>query len=215
MKRILFLIVFTILFHIISIAQSERKFQLWNKNEVEIQPWKNIVIDVAEKIQYTPKQHTIDSKYGELFVYHNALNWLDYGAGFRVAYSNLYPGWLQENRTMLVIELKQECHNIMYKFSNRFEYRNYKIDLDHFRYRQQLSATFPALTNWGMQFFAAEESFHKLNGIGFHLARLSAGVNGIQKEHFQLKIYYGLEKHKLIESWMASDVIAVNMSFVL
>ena len=116
---------------------------------------------------------------------------------------------------MAVIDFKTKYKIIGLKLSNRFEYRNYKVDLDHFRYKQQITATFPSLTDWGMQFFIFEETFHKFNNDGFHLARLSAGLNGIQKKHFRVKAYYAFEKYKVLKNWISSDIIGANLSFVL
>lgn len=215
LKRLAHIALVVFLFQHTLVAQTERRFQFWNKNEVEIQPWKSVVISVNEKVHYTPKQHTVDLKYSELFLIHNPLKWLDYGAGFRVSYSNLFAGWLQENRTMAVIDFKTKSNPIGLKFSNRFEYRNYKIDLDHFRYKQQVTATFPSLTEWGMQFFMYEETYHKLNSTGFHLFRLSGGINGIQKKHFRLKMYYAFEKYKLLKNWNTTDIVGANLSFIL
>lgn len=215
LKRILFIALICILFQSSSFGQNERRLQIWNKNEVEIQPWKNISLSVAEKIHYSPDHNALDLKYGELFAFHSPLSWLEYGAGFRVSYSNLYVGWLQENRTMAVIDFKTRAKSIGIKFSNRFEYRNYKTNLDHFRYKQQTTLNFPQLTDWGMQFFIFEETFHKFNDAGFHLFRVSGGINGIQKKHFKLKLYYALEKYKVLKSWYTTDIIGTNLSFIL
>jgi len=178
-----------------SFAGNERRFQIWNKNEVIIHPWKNILIDLAEKVHYSPQRNAADIKYVELFVLHKPMKWFEYGAGFRVAKANLYPGWLQENR-------------------NRFEYRDFDNDLHHFRYRQEFKIDFPALTTWGMQFYTSEEAFFKLNGIGLHLARFYGGLSVVQIKHFNLKMYYALEKYKLIENWTTTDIVGLNLSVI-
>ena len=116
---------------------------------------------------------------------------------------------------MLILNFIKNYKNFNFKFSNRFEHRAYKADIDHFRYKQQFTLSFPALTSWGMQFYTAEESFYKLNGVGTHLARLYGGLSGINKEHFQLKIYYALEKYKIIESWATTDIMGLNLSITI
>ena len=216
-KRFLLILIIGVLFSLSSVAQTERRTQIWNRNEVIVQPWKRFTINVSEKIQYNANRNILDSKYGDLFLYHKPLEWLDYGAGFRVAYANTNTelGWLQENRTMVVLDFTKRCNDYKLKFSNRIEYRSFKSDFDHFRYKQSLTATFPSLTSWGMAFYTSEESYHKLNGIGMHLFRLTGGVNGIQKDHFQLKIYYAYEKYKLIENWNTSDILGLNLSFMI
>lgn len=197
-----------------SFAQNERRFQVWNKNEVIIQPWKNISIDIAEKIHYSPEQNAADVKYAELFISHEPMKWFEYGAGFRASKGNLYPGWIQENRLMLLANFSKSYNQFVFKFSNRIEYRVFDNGLSHFRYRQDFKIDFPALTTWGMQFYTSEEAFFKLNGIGLHLARFYGGLSVIQIKHFNLKMYYALEKYKLIETWNTTDIVGLNLSFI-
>lgn len=196
-----------------SYAESERSLRIWNKNDVIIQPWKNIYIDVAEKIQYSTENHATESKYAELFISHELRKWFEYGAGFRVAKANLYPGWVQENRTMLIANFITKRNQFNFKYSNRFEYRSFEYDLNHFRYRQEFKIEFPSLISWGMIFYTSEETFFKLNGNGFHLARFYGGLSVVQTEHYKLKMYYALEKYKLIKNWGTKDIAGLNMSF--
>ncbi len=214
MKKLISISVIFLFFYC-SFAQTERRFQIWNKNEFVIQPWNKFAIDVAQKIHYSPKNNNTDLLFGEMFLFHKPVDWINYGAGYRVAYANIFSYRIQENRTMLIVNFKKDFNNYNFKFSNRFEHRAYKTDINHFRYKQQLTLTFPALTSWGMQFYASEESFYKFNGIGTHLARFYGGLSGIQKEHFQLKIYYALEKYKIIESWATTDIMGLNLSITI
>lgn len=213
MKHIIFIVIYCN-FVLTSWAGSERRLQIWNKSEVIIQPWKNISIDGALKVHYSPEKSAADVKYGELFLSHNPVKWFEYGAGFRVAKTNLYPGWLQENRTMLLANFRENYRDFSFKYSNRFEYRSFEYNLHHFRYKQDFKIEFPSLTNWGMRFYLDEETFYKLNGIGFHLARFYGGLSVVQKEHFNCKIYYALEKSKLIENWLTTDIIGLNLSLL-
>jgi hypothetical protein len=196
-------------------AQPERKFQIWNKNEIEINLWEKITIEVAEKIHFSPETNATDIKYGELFVSHDPLKWFEYGAGFRATYKNTYPGWLTEYRPMVLANFKKSHKEFFFKYSNRLEYRIFEFDVNHFRYRQEFFVEFPALTSWGMRFYSSEEAFFKLNGAGFHLARFYEGLSVIQKEHFKLKLYYALEKMKLVENWGTTDVAGINLSFII
>ena len=203
------------LFLIANSAFADRRFLFWNKNEVLVHPWKKVSIDVAEKIQYSVNNNATDIYYGELFLSHAPVKWFEYGGGFRIQKSNLYPGWLQENRSMLIANFSEKYKNFGFKFSNRFEYRSYERNsLDHFRYRQEFKIDFPSLTKWGMQFYTSEESFYKLNGLGLHLARFYGGLSVVQVEHFKLRLYYALEKYKLV-NWNTGDIAGLNMSFDL
>ena len=196
-----------------SFAQ-ERQFELWNKNQVEIAPWDNISIIVAEKIHYSPKRSTLDLKYGEILIGHQVLNWLEYGAGFRLSSANLQiEEWLQENRPMLFMNLGKDIGKFEFDFYNRFEYRTYKVLNNYFRYRQSFRMKFPAITNWGMQVYLQEESFLKLNGDGTHLARLYSGLTVFEKEHIEIKIYYALQKQELLNHWLSADILGFNLSF--
>ncbi|MDX8339581.1 DUF2490 domain-containing protein [Draconibacterium sp. IB214405] len=202
-----------ILLSLNSFAQ-ERQFELWNKNQLSATPWKNISIDVAEKMHYSPKRSILDLKYGEIYIGHQVLNWLEYGAGFRVSSTNLQIGeWLQENRPMAFVNFGKDVGKIEFDFYNRFEYRTYKTLKNYFRYRQSLRMKFPAITDWGMQFYLQEESFLKLNGAGTHLARLYSGLTAFEKEHVEIKIYYALQKQEILSHWLTSDILGLNLTF--
>ncbi len=215
MQKHLF-ILFTGLFLLTSVGKADdRRFSVWNKNEVLIRPWKKVLIDVAEKIQYTNEKNAVDIYYGELFLSHIPVKWFEYGGGFRVLKANLYPGWIQENRSMLIANFSEIYKKFGFKYSNRLEYRSFDNSANHFRYRQEFKIDFPSLTSWGMQFYTSEESFYKLNGIGLHLARFYGGLSVVQIEHFKLKLYYALEKYKLIDNWNTGDIAGLNLIFDL
>lgn len=214
MNKFLFILIYCFI-AVTAFGQTERRFLIWNKNEVIIQPWKNISVDVAENLHYSPKQNVLNQKYAELVVFHQPKNWFEYGAGFRVAKANTYPGWLQENRTMLLANFSKHYKQFDFKYSNRFEYRSFENNLHHFRYRQEFKVEFPAITNWGMKFYTSEESFTKMNEIGFHLIRFYEGLSIVQQPHFKLKLYYAFEKYKLLDNWGSSDIIGLNMGFLL
>ncbi len=207
---------YVLLFVFISLNSlgQERRFELWNKTQFSVEPWENISIDVSEKLHYSTQNSELSLKYGDIFIGHDILNWLEYGAGFRVSYVKLEEGgWLQENRPMLFVNLDKDFDKIEFDFYNRFEYRSYKNLKNYFRYRQSLRMKLPALTSWGMQFYLQEESFIKLNGYGTHLARFYSGLTAYEKEHFELKIYYALQKQEVQSNWLTSDIVGLNLSF--
>jgi hypothetical protein len=214
MKKTLYIIAFLSLI-LNSFAQTERKFQIWNKNEIVVRPWKKISIEVAEKIHYSPEHEAADIKYLESYISHKPLNWLKYGAGFRISKLNTYSEWKQENRPMIFADFLKTYKQFSFKYSNRFEYRMFEFDIDHFRYRQEFLVEFPALTTWGMRFYTSEEAFFKLNGDGLHLARFYGGLSVLQKEHFKLKMFYAMEKLELIENWRTTDIVGLNLSFII
>lgn len=208
---------FVILFLFVSISaisQDFRRFTIWNKNAIEVAPWNKVSLSVAQKIHYTPESSTVDLKFGELFLGHEPLNWLEYGAGFRHSAANLRNGnWLKENRSMFFFNLSKEIKEFELSFSNRLEYRDYKELESHFRHKQSLTLDFPKLVEWGMQFYLSEESFYKMNGAGTHLARFQSGIKALDKEHFDVKVYYILEKAEVFETWITGDIVGLNLSF--
>jgi len=214
MKKTLYIIAFLSLI-LNSFAQTERRFQIWNKNEIVVRPWEKISIEVAEKIHYSPEHDAADIKYLESYLSHKPLNWFKYGAGFRVSKLNTYPEWIQENRPMIFADFLKTYKQFSFKYSNRFEYRMFEFNNDHFRYRQEFLVEFPSLTDWGMRFYTSEECFFKLSSNGLHLARFYGGLSVVQKEHFKLKMFYALEKLKLIENWRTTDIAGINLSFII
>lgn len=179
-----------------------------------LQPWKNVKLEVAENVHYQPKINTIHLKYAEFFLSYNPKNWFEYGGGFRLSQAKTYPGWLQENRPMLFFDLSKNIHDFKFRFSNRFEYRDFEVGDSHLRHKQSLTVNFPSVTPMHLNFYISEESFYKFNGVGTHLARFYSGISTINKEHFKMKVYYALEKYKLA-AWNTSDIAGVNLNFVL
>lgn len=192
----------------------ERGFILWNKNLITISPYDNVSIKVAEKVQYLPKSSSIQSKYGEILVGHQVFNCLQYGTGFRISRVNqTIDNWLEENRPMLFVDFGKELNKFKFDFYNRFEYRIYKPLDNYFRYRHSFRLKFPAISELGMQFYLQEESFLKLNGEGTHLARFYSGVTAYERDFIEIKIYYALQKHEVLNQWLTSDILGLNFSF--
>jgi len=196
-------------------AQNERKFQVWNYNNVSVDISDKSSISSSEKIQYTPFENGLDSKFVDLWFKHETSNWFEYAGGFRVLYSKGENGWIVEQRPMIMGTFSKELKRFAIRFSNRLEYRKYEFFKNHFRYKQRLDFLSPILTSFGMQFFASEETFTKLNSERTHLARLYAGVSTINKEHFAMKLYYVFEKNKKSSVWNTTDILGMNMSFRL
>lgn len=212
LKRGLFILLLFVSF--VVNAQNERYLMLWNKNEVSIEPWQSLSISVAERKQYSPKSNTLNVVLGQLEIEHAPKSWLGYGAAMRISSLNLRNGnWITENRPFVFVNLNKDLNDFNLSFSNRIEYKSYKELEDHFRHKQTLKLNFPALAEWGMQFYLSEESFFKFNGAGTHLARFQSGVKALEKEWFAMKVYYMLEKTKAADTWLTGDILGVNLSF--
>lgn len=210
-KGILFIF---LLSSLLSTAQSDRYFALWNKNEVKIKPWNKISLSVSDRIQYNPKSNKLSSALAQLSIEHELKSWLEYGAAMRVIYTNLpKDNGITENRPMMFLILSKELKDFGLSFSNRIEFRSYKELEDYFRHKQTLKLIFPAIVDWGMRFYISEESFYKLNGIGTHAARFQSGVTAVDNKWLAMKVYYILEKSKVANYWLTGDIIGLNFSF--
>lgn len=194
----------------------ERPFTVWNKNIVSLSPWEKVSLDVAQKVHYSPERNSIELKYGEIFMGYETTKSLEYGFGFRHSKLNLQNGnWLDENRPMLYCSVSKEIRKFELSFSNRLEYRVYKNIEDHLRHKQSLELNFPNIVDWGMQFYISEESYLKLNGAGTHLARFYTGIKALDKTHFDMKVYYSLQKLKGLNDWISSDIVGLNLNFFI
>ena len=214
MKKILYTIAFLSLI-LNSFAQTERRFQIWNKNEAAIQLGHKTSMEIAEKVHYSPDRNSADLKFAELSLFRELKEWFSYGAGFRISKINTYPGWLQEYRPMIYADFNKSYQKLNFIYFNRFEYRIFETGLKYIRYRQSFLIEFPKLANWGVRFYTSEESFFNFQTSTIHLFRLYGGLSIIQTEHFELKTYYSLEKFKPAEYWRTTDIAGLNLSFVL
>ncbi|HKJ79070.1 MAG TPA: DUF2490 domain-containing protein, partial [Prolixibacteraceae bacterium] len=122
-------------------------------------------------------------------------------------------GWLTENRAMLVGNLFHDSDQIEWSFSNRFEYRIFDQETNHFRHKQKFTVQFPVLTPGNFRFFVAEETFEKFTSDNLHIARIYAGFQAFELEHLQMKLYYILEKYKAAKTWNTRDILGLNLSY--
>jgi hypothetical protein len=195
-------------------TSAQRKFEIWNKNQLTTLLNEQVSFIVAEKIHVVPSDSRLEVAYGEAYVGHQVKRWLEYGIGFRVAKSQpLRDTWISENRTIVFADLTKPVENYEISLSNRMEYRSFKELDNYFRYRQALKLQFPELVPWGMRFYVSEEAFVKLNNGGFHLLRFYGGIDAFTGKNFKLAAYYALQERKLLRDWIASDIIGINLTF--
>ncbi|QGY46925.1 DUF2490 domain-containing protein [Maribellus comscasis] len=210
-----FFVFIAVFLSVSSFSQEERKTQLWNYNKVSVYLSPKTSLEVVEKIHYTTQTNSVDVKFGDLWLTRKCNNWFEYAGGFRMNYVRKNNSWLEERRTMLLTELSKDIKKFDFSLSGRFEYRWFKEANEHFRFRQKLNINFPPVSKWGLNFFTSEESFIKMNSEKTHLARVYAGINTINKGHFEMKIYYSLEKIKSFDYWNTTDIIGMNMNIRL
>lgn len=213
MIRFLSTILFS--FVLINCFSQERTFQFWNQNNFDVNLTPKTSIGVSEKIHYTPRNNSVNVKFADLTLDHKFYKWFEIGGGGRLLWINKEYGWLQEKRPMFYADLSSGLGKFEINFSNRIEYRFLDKASNHWRHRQKLSFDFPRISRTALQFYTAFESFYKLNSEGFHILRAYAGLNTIQKEHFDLNIYYVFEKNKNLLNWASIDILGINMNVKL
>lgn len=169
----------------------------------------------SEKMHFTPATGSIDLKFGDARFYYDFTQWFAMAGGCRFLWSRQDYGWLQETRPMIYGILSTEINNFDLDFSNRISYRMLNKENNHFRYWQKIVIDFPEISEPRMQFYTAFESFCKLNRENIHMFRLYAGLKTIQKEHFEMKVYYAYQKNKNFSSWKTTDVIGINFDIEL
>ena len=210
--RFLYLILFLTALQV----SGQRRFEIWNKSQAEIDLSHQYQLKISEKIHYYPRSNSLGLFYGDFFLVKHFKPWLECGAGYRINKFRLTDyDWKTENRSMLYTDLILPLTDFKLTFYNRFEYRVIEVLDDHFRYRQSVKLQFPELTSWGMQFYTSEEVFIKLNDDRTHLARFYGGINAIKHDHFILSVYYALQKTKLLQRWLSSDIIGLNLGFAI
>ena len=214
MIRTIFLFILTLVF-LTAEAQDERNFQIWNFNSVSVNVAGRTRIYASEKVHYTPAESSFNLKFGDVWLKHETSKWFEYAGGFRVLYSRNEADWVEEQRPMIMGTFMKKILDFSLDFSHRMEYRMYKHNKDHFRYRQNLYVQSPALTSFGLKLFASEETYTKFTNDKTHLARLYTGIKTFNNEHFTMKLYYVLEKNKKERIWYTADIIGMNLSFQL
>lgn len=192
----------------------KREFEVWNKNQVQVNPFQHISIDVAEKVQYSTAVDLLKVKYAEINVGHSPLKWLKYGLGFRVVDYNQGSGiWLKENRPMMFANLNQKVEQFSFSFANRLEYRTFLKAENHFRHRQSFCLYFPSIVNWGMAFYLSEETFLKFTNDDLHLARFYSGLRAVKTKRLDVNLYYALQRAKSTGEWHSGDILGLDFHF--
>jgi len=213
MNRLLSII---LVFFVVGAMAQEREMEIWNLNQISVKPAQNLSLKVSEKIHYSTLRSDIQLKYAELKVGYQTKQWMEFGAAYRLTSTwGVGNNWENENRAMLFIDFREPVKLFTFSFSNRFEYRNFTHLNDHFRYRQLFKVDLPSLATWGMRFYVSEEMFYKFNSDRTHLARLYAGMTVINKKHLNISTYYALQKSKLLQEWYTSDVLGLNLNFLI
>jgi hypothetical protein len=198
-----------------SAEAQERIFQLWNQNKLDVQLSERTSVGVSEKIHYVPENGNISLKFGDITVKQKLTEWFELGATGRILWISTGNGWLQEQRPMAFGNVSTSLGKFEFDFSNRFEFRMYKILDDHFRHRQMFSIELPPFYSDKFKVYVSEEGFYRFDPEKLHLFRFYAGTKMQMNNYFELKFYYVFEKLKKNPSWLLSDILGFNLSVEL
>lgn len=209
------LILPVIVFYCFSSYAQERIFQIWNQNKLDVQLSERTTFGVSEKIHYVPENGNISLKFGDISIKQKLSEWFEIGAAGRLLWIRSGNGWLQEQRPMAFGNVSTSLGKFEFDFSNRFEFRMYKILNDHFRHRQMFSIEIPPFYTEKIKFYVSEEGFYRFDSENFHLLRIYAGTKMQMNNYFELKFYYVFEKLKKNPSWLHSDILGFNLSVEL
>ena len=61
--------------------------------------------------------------------------------------------------------------------------------------------------------YLSEDLYYKMNGVGTHMARFYSGLTALDKKYFAMNLYNSLEKAKVFDTWLTTDIIGLNLSF--
>lgn len=196
----------------LNLNATNRGFQLWNQNGIEVHLNKKLLIGANEKIQYRTEAGIIGLKYGDVFLHRKVLTWLDVGLSGRIILMNEPGGWIQENRPMIYCNVKKKIGITSVTLANRMGYRMFETLDDHFRHRHMITMEANPFPQSNIcSFYVGEEAFYLLNKDQFHIFRLHSGTKIKCRDIFEMKIYYVFEKLRKQEVWNPSDVLGLDM----
>lgn len=191
---------------------TNRGFQLWNQNGIEVFLNDKLSIGANEKIQYRTESGIVGLKYGDVFLNRKILPWLDLGLSGRILLMNEPGGWLQENRPMIYCNLKKKMGVFSVSIANRMGYRMFDLLEDHFRHRHMVTLeVYPFHHSNTFSFYMGEEAFYLLNKEQFHLFRLHSGTKIKCNNLLEMKLYYVFERLRKTDGWNPSDVLGFDM----
>src|SRR5574341_44157 len=200
---------------------ADNDFQFWNTEAIEGKindQWKAYVEaelrfgDDASEFYY---QHT------HLEILYKALEWLEIGAAYRQAWELDDPAtdlWFTEYRPMVNVTLKHKWNDWEFSDRNRFEFRNFDVKDDKFRYRNKLKAKSPwKWTALHINPFVADELFFEEDSDnGFNRNRLDVGVGldfGDYVAHLSGEIYYRWQTSDKGAEWIDFHIFGTQLKF--
>lgn len=194
-------------------------FQYWNTEAIEGKisgKWKAYVEgdfrfgDDASEFYY---QHT------HLELGYKVFDWLEIAPAYRQVWE-LFTStkeededWFTEYRPMINATLKHKWEGWDLSDRNRFEFRQFEVKDDVFRYRNKITVKSPwKWTAWAINPFIADELFFQ-EDAGFNRNRLQVGVGMKIIEHLEGEIFYLWQTSEKGDDWIDFHVLGTKLKF--
>lgn len=208
-----FTLLLLLLFAINSSAQSSNDFYWWNTTSLNMKMSAASDFNLSTKTHYNQSQHLREMTYVDVAAIHQMNDWLKVGLSFRLLQYPKTGTDDYEYRPQIYTTLFSNRHVVKYRTTFRFEQRWFKLAEDHQRVYNNVYVDFPGLVKQTFKPLFGEELFYKLNGEGFHLARLYGGFGLFSTSHVGVDLFYVWQSTKKADSWQNSDVVALNLKF--
>jgi len=195
-------------------GQDSREFLLWNTTSVQAPIQHLYCIKLSTKTQYLPQDQQRKETYLDLSLYRKMNSWLQLGVAFRGAQHVDTNSNVAEYRPQFITKIAFKLSPVKFTSTNRLARRYFSGGQHYFRYYHNLFIHLPSLAHWPKPYIG-EEVFLKLNHDHIHLLRAYAGLHVIKHQHFKLDTFYTLQHSKSGASWYDSDIVGMNLNFLL
>ena len=201
-------------FSIPSLAGDEQDVILWNTTSLQAPFSPSYSMKLSMKNQYFPQINRRKETYLDLAVYRKMNDWLQLGLAFRGAQHVKTTENITEYRPQFITKIAFGSKAIKYTTTNRFEYRIFNNNDQYFRYYHNFFINFPMIGKLPKPYLG-EEVFIKFNAEAIHLTRLFVGLHLLNREHFKIDAFYGIQHSKSDDAWYNSNIFGVNLGFQL
>ena len=194
-------------------AQSDRDFYWWNTTSLNVKISEVDDFIVSTKTHYNQSQHQRELTYIDLAGVRQLNDWFKMGLALRFVQRPQTGSIDYEYRPQVYAIYFNNQHALKYRSTLRFEQRWFEHTESHQRLLHSFFVDFPRLSKWSIQPKLGEELFYKVNGDGFHLARLYGGFGVFSSSNLAVELLYVWQDTKRAGDWQVSDVVALNLKF--
>ncbi|WP_430972277.1 DUF2490 domain-containing protein [Sunxiuqinia rutila] len=195
-------------------AQEERDFYLWQETGFGLKLDENYTFSFKAKVQYRANDNFRDFTYVDFTVSRRMNPWLNLGLSFRGAEIGKLSGNILEYRPQFLTGVHYKFGKVNCKSTNRIEYRTFSKGKAHFRYYHNIFIHFPSFPGCPKPYIG-EELFTKLNNERLYLTRVYGGLHLLELDILKVDAYYVWQETKRNGQWRPSDVLGLNLKFVI